>query len=552
MYIRKLTSNVKKGVDVELSPKTLIVGPNGSGKSSIINSIELALTQSVSDLRGKKIVKRGGDLISLAPADDDLVCVADYSNGKATSVTVERTKTGAGRPKVKNKLASKLPFLDVLGILTSKPDALKKWVVEQDVGSVSRPLVLDLLDDSALKERYKRLAGTSKKDEIEVIKSVQTKNNDAIKAYRDEIRSTEKAVEKLAASQCAPSEEMLELAKKRESEAYDNLKTCQEKNSQIHNLRYEINRKQDRLRRVVEQLSEHEKELDSILVASNLSQPITEQDEFVVALRNKIIDMAKIHLAMNSQNCMVCLQGNYIDFGKRIQELSGMNKSIEEAITYHNKRASLDKEVSRLRSTAQEIVGSIQQTETDIAKIEQSMSQLKVEDIEQTWKDQTVKVQELKSEANNWCMLQEFRESTPILQAKIDTAKKLDDALKIVLEKLAENSQGTFISSVQAYLPDNYKFCMKVDEGIQIGFEVDGVIREALSGAEWASMIMAMSAACADSTLFNVITPEERAFDPITLYNVMDVLTSCPYQVVITSTVAPAQNVEGWTIINLE
>ena len=131
MKITRITSNIKKGVDVQLYDKTLIVGPNGSGKSSIINSIELALTQSVSDLRGKKIVKRGKELIALAPKNEDLKCIAQYDDGKSTTVTIERTDTGGGRPKVKNKVKGKLPFFDVLAILTSKADALKKWVVER-------------------------------------------------------------------------------------------------------------------------------------------------------------------------------------------------------------------------------------------------------------------------------------------------------------------------------------------------------------------------------------------------------------------------------------
>jgi DNA repair exonuclease SbcCD ATPase subunit len=552
MYIQKITSNIKKGVEAELSPKTLIVGPNGSGKSSIINSIELALTQSVSDLRGKSLVKKGGDLITLAPKGENLTCVADYSNGKATTVTIERTDTGAGRPKVKNKINAKLPFIDVLGILTSKPEALKKWVVEQDVSAVTRPIVLELLGKEDIKERYQTLAGSAVSDEMEVIRKVQTKNSDAIKEYREEIRGIEKAIERFPSISSVSSQDEIKALQEQADRLYQTLNTRQDVSSQLHNLKLESSQKRDRLQKVVEQLAAHEKDLDTALVASNLSQPVTEQDEFIVGLRNKIIDMSKLHLAMNSQNCMVCLQGSYVDFGKRIQDLDGMNKSIEEALDYHNKRISLEKEVLRLRNTAQELVSQVQETEKQIALHDSAQTDADLTQIRDAWKESTAKVETAKASMRTLQELQKLKESIPTFQKKISTAKELDDALKSVLEKLAENSQGTFISAVQAYLPNNYKFCMSIGESVEIGFEVDGEIREALSGAEWASMIMAMSAACADSTIFNVITPEERAFDPNTLYNVMDVLTACPYQVVLTSTIKPSKDVDGWTIIELE
>ena len=79
-HITKITSNVKKGVDIELGPKTLIVGPNGSGKTSTINSIELALCQQVTDLIGREVVKRPADIIKLTN-DKDLSVECILSDG---------------------------------------------------------------------------------------------------------------------------------------------------------------------------------------------------------------------------------------------------------------------------------------------------------------------------------------------------------------------------------------------------------------------------------------------------------------------------------------
>ena len=50
VYAHRVRSNVKKGVDVELSRLTLLVGPNGSGKTSVQNALELALMDALDTL----------------------------------------------------------------------------------------------------------------------------------------------------------------------------------------------------------------------------------------------------------------------------------------------------------------------------------------------------------------------------------------------------------------------------------------------------------------------------------------------------------------------
>ena len=551
MYIRKITSNIKSGVDVELHPKTLIVGPNGSGKSSIINAIELALTQSVNDLRGKKSVKRGSDLITLAPGDEDLKCVADYDNGKSTSVTIERTPNGAGRPKVKNKLKGKLPFNDVLTVLTSKPTVLKEWVVENVGNVVSRAAIIDMLGEE-LAETYNRLAGTSKNDEIEILKMVTIKNQDKIKAYREEIRSTQKALEKLEENiQIVDESHLVSLSKKAEEsfQLLNGLISSARAIEETHKRKASLG---ERLAQHMQELNDYKKKLDIATTSSNLSQPVTEQDEFLVALREKLLNMAKIHLALNMSDCMLCTKGNSVNFGERIQSLDGMNQSVVEALDAHNQRIGLEKEVKRLQTTVDNLVNEIKTCDHNLdlhggGFIQEDIANAKIE-----WETTTQRVQDIKNQKVQLVQIHEMKANIVKFEDMISTAKKLSNAIQIVNENLASSSASSFVSSVQQFLPNDYKFSVKISDSVEIGFEKEGVIHQALSGAEWASMIMAMSAACADSTQFNIITPEERAFDPNTLYNVMGVLSACPYQVILTSTTQPSSDVEGWNIISLE
>ena len=68
LFVRRVQSNVKKGVDCELSRLTLLVGPNGSGKTSVQNAIELAACGFASDVEGRAKVKKGDMLAKLGPA----------------------------------------------------------------------------------------------------------------------------------------------------------------------------------------------------------------------------------------------------------------------------------------------------------------------------------------------------------------------------------------------------------------------------------------------------------------------------------------------------
>ena len=68
-YVKRVESNVKGGVAVDLGPRTLIVGPNASNKSAVVNSVEFALTGAVSDVVGRALVKEANALLALGDGE---------------------------------------------------------------------------------------------------------------------------------------------------------------------------------------------------------------------------------------------------------------------------------------------------------------------------------------------------------------------------------------------------------------------------------------------------------------------------------------------------
>ena len=73
-YVKKVKSTLKQGVDVELSPRTVIVGPNGAGKTSVVQTMELATCGWAGDMEGRSRVKLHGALARLFPDDQPMVC----------------------------------------------------------------------------------------------------------------------------------------------------------------------------------------------------------------------------------------------------------------------------------------------------------------------------------------------------------------------------------------------------------------------------------------------------------------------------------------------
>lgn len=66
-HMVRVQSNIKQGVDAPLSMKTIIVGNNRSGKTSILQGIELAVSNTVSDLEGRDTVKAQNAIMRVFP-----------------------------------------------------------------------------------------------------------------------------------------------------------------------------------------------------------------------------------------------------------------------------------------------------------------------------------------------------------------------------------------------------------------------------------------------------------------------------------------------------
>jgi hypothetical protein len=140
-----------------------------------------------------------------------------------------------------------------------------------------------------------------------------------------------------------------------------------------------------------------------------------------------------------------------------------------------------------------------------------------------------------------------------------DRAARMDDLNTVctdLVDDLVKDGRNGFIGRVQQYLPDGDTFSLVLRQNkrdvCMFGLVRDGVLHTALSGAEWSRLTLALGAACIpeDDDTIAILTPEERAYDGVTLAAVMRSLSRAPGQVILTSPIKPrGRTPAGWTVI---
>jgi hypothetical protein len=92
-------------------------------------------------------------------------------------------------------------------------------------------------------------------------------------------------------------------------------------------------------------------------------------------------------------------------------------------------------------------------------------------------------------------------------------------------------------------------------EVCQFGLMRQGTMHTSLSGAEWARVLPALATVCGpkDGKL-GILIPEDRMWDPKTLFATMQAFRGIPQQVLLTSTVMPQNEADisipdGWTVV---
>lgn len=142
-HMVRVESNLKQGVDVPLSHKTLIVGPNRSGKTSVLQAIELAIANTVSDLEGRDTVKAQQALMRVFPLRlSRFFSAVEMSDGTQFEWSLNTSSTGKkGKPE--KSLPYHMHFLsrELAAALRGNGSTIRKYMFKHVCGADVWPQV---------------------------------------------------------------------------------------------------------------------------------------------------------------------------------------------------------------------------------------------------------------------------------------------------------------------------------------------------------------------------------------------------------------------------
>ena len=559
-FVKHVKSNVKQGVEAELSERTLIVGANGSGKTSIVQSLELVLTGTASDIEGRDLVKREGTLIKLT-TDDELTVTATLNDAEEVCYRTEKTDSGAKRCE-RTKITASFPVREVRQALGGSADTARKWLLGRIEGDVKREDILGYLDPgvrelyTSLTNAYTDMNGTT---EVDVFRSVIDHVKNTVRTTKAEAKQLEMEIRALSVSLGPePNERTLLQAENRLQCAQKSYTTAQQKRMEYARAEAQKNLIGTLHQRAVSAIAEYER---CGAAASRLKEalpPSTEPQAELSRLRKLIADVAQTHIEQSLDQCIACGGEGFVDWGGILSRMRRQEASEEAVETAYRRWKQATQREALALNRAEAAIASYKDAKAGTRPLPPEVTDTQLGVIEEGVAEARDGYNRLNQAVRSWLSVRSKQDALGGKRRKVIEYDALMGAMGFVEGSILERAKLDFCSLVNEYLPDQDTFEIELTtetgKGIcRVGLMRDGVLHTALSGAEWARMTLAM--ACAASGPANgaikVFTPEERAFDPSTLAKVMEALSSAPGQVVLTSPIPPDRVPSGWSVIEL-
>ena len=560
-YVEHVYSNLKSprpngdAWGIELGQKTLLVGSNTSHKSTIVQAVELAIAGSADDIIGRSIVSDAALLLTLAPGDE-LGVTAKFSDGSVANYNARREEGKVKRPQHDGPGAKSLVHRAVAAALSGSSTTARKAFLEWSSGDVKREDILACLP-TALHGKYKDIAEHRGRDLNETKTLIEVLNyaNSRTRETSKEIKGAELILESIGDSiDAKPTDETMEKMRFAVAEAREIL----DASIRAANSGMTQEEKESELTKLAEQLNAWEQNtLTCEQQKKDLLAQLPHKGENV-DLAIQIVNVATEH---SLDQCPVCsssvglehLQRCQAFYEEQIQSWEQQSQSIIEKLSEADKAigssnqnvVAVQAEIDRVRNIpvyakdARAIPVSEAQSRLEVA-----MDALgKMEVVKDRWNDLTNAQNRIKSLANDH-----------------ESYRALRIACEQAVGNLLSEQTRTFTESVQKYLPEHWVFKIELMDGdrevFRMGFERDGRLHCALSGAEWATVITAVSMAVTSKLDVSdpaVLVPYDRAWDTRTLSAVMKGFLNFEGQVIIASTVRPmGRPPKGWTIIDMD
>jgi hypothetical protein len=519
IYLQRVKSSLKNGVDVQLGPRTVLVGANGAGKTAIIQACELATGGHVSDMEGRDRVKNSQALARLFPPDVRLYAQVVLSDG---TPFVWEMKPGAEpgsfkQPELVAPLTVRWPLQELSATLGGEQGTVKAWLEAQVIGSLAVEDVLGALP-VALHPVVKSLMRTSgQSDFLSLAKAAK----DEAKSLRSNATRKEKTIEQMTQGIPTPL-----LASERER--------LEKELSGLGDVAMISREDYDALLAGAGELAAR------YATCMNQIGALPEDDpEIARAIRGLYVanDLILEHRANfgPEAECKVC--GSALTVAAQAARIeAALSTSLKPFSDLLETRIRLEKEAKLLHTAIASATEKLRDAVVGSSK-------------------------ERVSELNRLLALdtsaRKAWENDQAARIEVNTARKratalveVGEALEATGEALLSRRKSEFEERVSTFLPTGDVLGVDLDSA-RVGLLRGGNLHSALSGAEWSRVLLALAAATVGGgSTPCVLVPADRSWDRDTLTSVMAALSGSSAQIILMSTVMP-DPVEGWSLVEL-
>jgi hypothetical protein len=269
-----------------------------------------------------------------------------------------------------------------------------------------------------------------------------------------------------------------------------------------------------------------------------------------------LIEASRLHEQAGASRCLLCESPGPFNHASLIRRKEAVNAQLEHRDEWWSTYHRVEAEMLQAQDAAEESIRAFQAAKADAEAIQESGASLS--EAKALWEGKHMAQAGLEAATSQWSNLRGQKDSIRQLKADVVNLEELVESGKQAVNRLLKTAVTRFEESTQSHLPETDVFRLVLEEAgkevCRFGFERDGVLHTALSGAEWARLTLALACAvCDGSEALVVFTPEERAYDPTTLREVMAALSNAPGQVLLTSPIRHKGRLpKGWTVVEVD
>lgn len=530
MFVKHVKSNIKRGVDVTLGQYTVLVGHNGAGKSSVIQALQLAADGAVRDAEGRDELRTLGAIARFFPVDLKEVYATAALSDDTTHLHWEakRTKTGLKVVETRRPATVVFPVQKIQDLLASDEKKVRAWLSQNVLGRLTKEVVTSVLAPDEAKHVSRLITQKALDLDWSVISAAA--KSEATSLRRD-ATVKEKTIDQISEGAPTPLSEAERDAVKKQ---LDDL------NDKIAASRGKSQAEKDKLGAEVERIAQRYDVLEAEIAQADTSGGLSAAE---VGQLRQMSALIETHIrSFGSKTCEVC--GSDATDGRIVARRG----EILSLLDVHKRAATVlarQDELAQILEKLQALVPSWEHFEVvDARPLEQQ-------------RDAAVsKLAAAQNAEQTWASIRAVKAEVGTLRAQANSLTAAAETLARVGQERLQASISAFEEAVSQFLPTGATLGADIDAG-RLGFRRDGQIHTALSGGEWSSLLLALAAwETCNSTLpagaVVVLTPEDRAWDPDTLADVMDALYGLgngTYQVILMSTVPPSKHdPDEWTV----